>query len=124
MPKPAAKKDDKIVATDTHMLSGTPMHLPFSGPLDGNLSPNVLVEHKPAAMVDSTATNTPRHVPLPGTSFDHPPTNRGVVVAGSATVFINKRAAARDADAAKTCNDPVDLPVGHVVASSTVLIGG
>ncbi len=124
MARPAAKADDKIAATDTHSLNGSPAPLPFLGIIDGNLSPNVIVEHKPAAMVDSTATNTPPHVPPPGKSFDKPPSNRGTVVAGSGTVLINDRAAARDGDAAKTCNDPVDQPVGKVVAASTVLVGG
>jgi len=120
MPQPAAKEQDKIVATDTHIVRGTPTPTPFSGGLDGNLSPNVLVEHKWAAMVDSTATNTPAHAPVP----DKPPSNRGTVVHGSATVLINWRAAARNGDAAKTCNDPEDLPVGTVVAASTVIVGG
>jgi uncharacterized Zn-binding protein involved in type VI secretion len=42
------------------------------------------------------------------------PTNRGTIVVGRATVFINGKPAAR--------NDPVDLPVGKVVAISTVFI--
>ncbi len=120
MPHPAAKEKDKIVATDTHLAQGVPTPMPFSGPLDGNLSPNVLIENKWAAMVDSTATNTPAHTPTP----DKPPSNRGTVIKGSATVLINKRAAARDGDTAKTCNDPADLPVGKVVATSTVIVGG
>ncbi len=124
MAKPAAKADDRIVAIDTHMLNGSPAPLPFQGILDGNLSPNVLVEHKPAAMVDSTATNTPAHVPPPGKTFDRPPSNRGTVVTGSGTVLINHRAAARDGDTATTCNDPVDQPEGSVVAASTVIVGG
>ena len=120
MPHPAAKEQDKIVATDTHLVQGVPTPMPFSGLLDGNLSANVLVENKWAAMVDSTATNTPAHAPAP----DKPPSNRGTVVKGSSTVLINHRAAARDGDTAKTCNDPADLPVGVVVAASTVLVGG
>src|SRR6266540_1966467 len=43
---------------------------------------------------------------------------------GSPTVLINDRAAARDGDPAKTCNDPTDLPVGTVVASSSIIVGG
>jgi hypothetical protein len=31
--------------------------------------------------------------------------------------------AARNGDTAMTCNDPVDLPVGKVVAVGTVFIG-
>lgn len=124
MSKAAAKENDKIIAMDTHLLNGTPASLPFVGIIDGSLSPNVIVEHKPAAVVDSTATNSPAHVAPPGKSFDRPPSNRGVVVTGSGTVLINDHPAARDGDAAKTCNDPADLPAGKVVASSTVLVGG
>jgi uncharacterized Zn-binding protein involved in type VI secretion len=120
MPQPAAKEQDKIVATDTHVVQGTPMLMEFSGSLDGSLSPDVLIEHRWAAMIDSTATNTPAHAPVP----DHPPSNRGTIIQGSATVLINRRAAARDGDTANTCNDPADLPAGKVVATSTVIVGG
>jgi len=124
MPKPAAKAKDTILATDTHLLNGSPMKLPFRGVIDGDLSPNVLVEKKYAAMVGTTATNTPVHIAPPGKTFDKPPSNQGVIVGGSGTVLINDRQAARDGDRAKTCNDPKDLPVGLVVAKSTVIIGG
>jgi uncharacterized Zn-binding protein involved in type VI secretion len=120
MPEPAAKETDTIIAVDTHLVQGVPTPLPFHGVLDGNLSPNVIVEHRFAAMVDSTATNTPAHAPPP----DKPPSNQGTVIQGSATVLINQRQAARNGDQAKTCNDPEDLPVGTVVASGTVLVGG
>jgi len=43
---------------------------------------------------------------------------------GSATVKINGKMAARNGDTAKTCNDPVDAPIGAVMAVSTVMIGG
>ncbi len=42
---------------------------------------------------------------------------------GSGTVLVNNKAYARDGDAAETCNDPVDLPVGAVQAAGTVLVG-
>ena len=63
MPHPAAKQQDPIVATDVHIVQGTPTKMPFAGILDGNLSPDVLIEHRWAAMVESTATNTPAHKP-------------------------------------------------------------
>ena len=75
---------------------------------------------KPAAMMNSTATNT--HQPIGGT-FVKPPANRGSIIAGSPTVFINGKPAARSGDTAITCNDPVDLPAGKVVAKGTVFIG-
>jgi uncharacterized Zn-binding protein involved in type VI secretion len=78
---------------------------------------------QPAATVDSTATNTPPHLPMGG-SFSAPPSNKGRIVRGSATVRINGKAAARSGDTAETCNDPRDLPVGTVNAVGTVSIGG
>jgi len=41
----------------------------------------------------------------------------------SPTVMINHKPAARNGDQAMTCNDPVDLPIGTVVAVGTVSIG-
>jgi uncharacterized Zn-binding protein involved in type VI secretion len=37
--------------------------------------------------------------------------------------MINGKPAARAGDQALTCNDPVDVPAGTVVASGRVLIG-
>jgi uncharacterized Zn-binding protein involved in type VI secretion len=76
----------------------------------------------PAATVDSAATNTPPHIPQGG-PFQSPPSNRGTIKMGSATVKINGKMAARNGDMATTCNDPADLPVGTVVAAGTVFIG-
>ena len=132
MGQPAAKQGDQIIATDTHIVmvpspSGsvpTPLPHPFSGIIDGNLSSDVKIEKKAAATVDSTATNTPPHIPTPpGVSFANPPKNKAKIVFGSTTVKINGKAAARNGDKAETCNDPADLPVGTVVAVSTVFIG-
>ena len=76
------------------------------------------------ATVDSTATNTPGHIPTPpGTSFQKPPANRATIKIGSPTVRINGKMAARNGDMALTCNDPSDLPVGTVIAVATVNIG-
>lgn len=124
---PAAKQGDQIVATDTHIvtISGTPtpMPHPFTGIIDGALSSDVMIQNMPAATVDSTATNTPSHI-AQGDSFVNPPKNQGRIIMGSATVMINNKPAARSGDTALTCNDPTDLPVGTVVAVSTVMVGG
>lgn len=122
--KAAAKRGDHVVAVDTHLCDGAPTPVPFDGMLDTDLSPNVRAEHRHVALIGSVASNTPAHVAPAGKTFDVPPTNRGVVVAGSGTVFANRRALARNGDAAKTCNDPEDLPVGRIVASGTVVVGG
>jgi uncharacterized Zn-binding protein involved in type VI secretion len=131
MRQPAAKQGDRITAIDTHivMVAGTPPAAapqphPFAGIISGGLSSDVRIMGLPAATVGSTADNVPPHIPTPpGTSFQKPPPNKGTVQVGSATVRINRKAAARNGDLAMTCNDPADLPVGTVVAVGTVLIG-
>jgi uncharacterized Zn-binding protein involved in type VI secretion len=132
MGQPAAKQGDQVVATDTHIVmvpSGpslvpTPLPHPFTGIINGNLSSDVKIMGMPAATMDSTADNTPPHIPTPpGTAFQKPPANKATIQVGSATVKINGKAAARNGDIAMTCNDPSDLPVGTVVAVGTVFIG-
>lgn len=129
---PAAKKGDRIVAIDTHIVmvpSGasqvpTPLPCPFAGIINGQLSRDVNIMGMAAATVDSTADNTPQHVATPpGTSFQNPPSNKATILNGSPTVKINGKQAARAGDVAKTCNDPSDMPLGKVVASGTVFIG-
>ncbi len=129
---PAAKMGDRIVATDIHIILvpappgppvPTPLPHPFAGIISGNCSTNVLIESKPAATLGSTAVNLPPHIPSGG-PFAKPPSNQGTIMAGSATVLINNKPAARMGDQAMTCNDPVDLPVGTVIATGTVIIGG
>lgn len=132
MGQPAAKKGDTIVGLDIHIImnpspSGTvptPTPHPFSGIIDGNLSQDVNIMGMPAATLDSTATNSPPHIPIGAGPFQKPPSNKAQIIKGSMTVYINGKPAARAGDTALTCNDPVDLPNGTVVAMSTVLIGG
>jgi uncharacterized Zn-binding protein involved in type VI secretion len=127
---PAAKLGDRIQAIDSHIIQppppATPVLVPghvFSGIINGGLSSDVMIEGQPAATVGSTAVNTPPHIPIGGT-FVIPPTNQATIIRGSATVLINGKPAARMGDTAQTCNDPVPLPVGTVIAAGTVLIGG
>jgi uncharacterized Zn-binding protein involved in type VI secretion len=131
MGQPAAKQGDQVVATDTHIVLipspggpvPTPLPNPFNGQIDGSLSSDVKIMGMPAAVVGSTATNIPPHIPQGG-PFQKPPANRGTIQTGSSSVMINNNPAARNGDTAITCNDPVDLPVGKVVAVGTVNIGG
>ena len=132
MPQPAARQNDPVIGSDTHILLvpspggpvPTPTPLPFSGKLLISLSTDVLVNGLPVAVVGSVAQNLPPHLPPPGTSFSKPPTNQGRVVSGSATVLVNGKPCARVGDPVATCNDPADLPVSSIVAGSTdVLVG-
>jgi len=131
MGQPAAKQGDQIVGVDTHIVMipspggpvPTPLPHPFSGLIDGSLSSDVKIMGMAAATLNSTATNTPPHIPQGG-PFQAPPSNRGQIIMGSATVLINGKGAARNGDTANTCNDPADMPVGTVIAVGTVLIGG
>ena len=134
MGQPAAKQGDQITATDVHIVLvpappappvPTPLPHPFTGIINGGLSGDVKIMGMPAATVDSTAQNTPAHIPTPpGTSFQKPPANKATVKMGSTTVCINGKMAARNGDMAMTCNDPADLPAGTVMAAGTVFIGG
>jgi uncharacterized Zn-binding protein involved in type VI secretion len=132
MGQPAAKEGDQVMATDIHIVMvpspggpvPTPLPHPFSGKLDGELSSDVKIMGKAAAVVGSTATNSPGHVPSGGPSFQSPPSDKGTVKLGSQTVKINGKAAARNGDICDTCNDPSDLPAGQIIASGTVMIGG
>jgi uncharacterized Zn-binding protein involved in type VI secretion len=97
----------------------TPLPHPFSGTLQSSLSSDVLINNLGAATVGSLANNQPPHIPTPpGVSFLRPPSNQGTVQLGSTTVQINGQAAARLGDPVRTCNDPVDLPVGTITGGS------
>jgi uncharacterized Zn-binding protein involved in type VI secretion len=129
MGQPAAKQGDQVTATDIHIILipspgpvPTPLPHPFTGIIDGSLSSDVKIMGMPAATVDSTAANTPPHIPQGG-PFQKPPANRATIKLGSPTVKINGKMAARNGDMAMTCNDPSDMPVGTVMAAGTVLIG-
>ena len=131
MGQPAAKQGDRIVSMDIHIVMipappappiPTPLPHPFMGIIDGNLSQDVKIMGMPAATVDSTATNTPPHIPQGG-PFQKPPSNKATIKLGSFTVKINGKMAARTGDTAMTCNDPSDMPTGTVIAAGTVLIG-
>ena len=129
MGQPAAKQGDQISAIDTHIIMipspggpvPTPLPHPFSGLINGGVSSNVKIMGQPAATQGSTADNLPPHIPQGG-SFQRPPGNKGQIVMGSTTVMINGKPAARNGDTAQTCNDPVDIPVGTVIAVGTVFI--
>ena len=130
MGQPAAKLDDKILATDIHIIMvpspggpvPTPIPHPFTGVINGNLSPNVTIMGKAAATVGSTAVNTPAHIPSGG-SFQMPPTNQGTITKGSSTVFINGKPVARNGDNAQSCQDPTPNLNAKVVAVGNVFIG-
>jgi uncharacterized Zn-binding protein involved in type VI secretion len=107
---------------DTASGVSSPVPLPFSGPLADGLEATVLIGGHAAAVLGSGATNTPAHVPPPNSTFAAPPTNKATILAGSATVLIGDKPAARHGDQAQTCSE--GPPVGTVVvAGGTVDIG-
>jgi len=133
MGQPAAKKNDQVIAVDTHIVmvpapSGppvpTPLPHPFAGVINGNLSGDVNIMGQPAATAGSMADNKPPHIATPpGTAFQKSPADKATIKMGSPTVKINGKMAARNGDLAMTCNDPSDMPVGKVIAVGTVFIG-
>jgi uncharacterized Zn-binding protein involved in type VI secretion len=129
---PAATATHTVQAVDTHIVMvpspggpiPTPLPHAFAGALDGSLVNTVKICGQAAAVVGSTATNSPAHLPTPpGTSFQAPPANRGTVAMGSATVTVGGKPAARHGDSVTTCNDPADAPVGQIIAAGAVMIG-
>jgi uncharacterized Zn-binding protein involved in type VI secretion len=126
-----AKMGDVVMGTDTHIVMvstpggpvPTPTPAPFAGTITGGCSADVLIDGAPAAVVGSTATNNPPHVPVGG-PFQIPPTNQGTVFMGSATVLINSKPAARVGDTVQTCNDPAPAPTCTIQGAGTVDIGG
>lgn len=133
MGQPAANGAAIVTAVDTHLVivptPGGPVPTPlphaFNGTLSGGLVPSVLIAGQPAAIVGSVAANQPPHLPTPpGTSFQVPPANSGTVHTGSTGVLIGGQPAARGGDPVRTCNDPVEAPVGQVVSTvANVMIG-
>lgn len=145
MAGPAAKRDDKIISDGTSMVwvqpPGSPPPTPiavvftYGGPIDGGLSSNVFIMGKPAAIVGSTSTNSTPPSSQPAvtgqgmviTSVN----NTGTITAGSSSVFINVKKAARDGDKAKTWDYSTPPPPGTpkevenatVQASGSVFIG-
>lgn len=133
MGQPAATTTSQVVGVDLHVVMvptpggpvPTPLPHPFSGAIQTGTATTVLVGGLPAATQDSVALNQPPHLPTPpGVSFQTPPSNQGAVLTASATVLIGGKGAARVGDHVRTCNDPVDQPVGVVVGPvGTVMIG-
>ncbi len=135
MAKALATEGDLVIATDNHIelvqigSQLIPQLVPnhsFNGIIDGgNLSSNVKIEGKRAALVGATATNTSDHIPLIGKSFLKPPGNQASIIKGTERIKINGKAVARDGDLAVTCNDPVDIAVGvvKVISTSTLKVG-
>jgi uncharacterized Zn-binding protein involved in type VI secretion len=133
MGNPAANKNSIVQAIDTHIVLvpspggpvPTPLPHPFAGPCQSGLATTVKIAGQPAATVDSVANNQPAHIPTPpGVSFQKPPANQGTVMLGSMTVKIDGKMAARLTDTVKTCNDPVDAPVGQIITGvPNVMIG-
>jgi uncharacterized Zn-binding protein involved in type VI secretion len=132
MGQPIARQGDQVMAVDIHIvlipaLAPIPAPLPhvFAGQLDGSLSTSVQANGKAVAVVGSTASNQPPHIPTPpGASFQKPPTNQGTVFKGSGTVFVQGKPVARASDPVMTCNDPADLPNGVIIAVGAVMVGG
>jgi len=133
MGQPAAIQNSVVVAVDTHIVMvptpggpvPTPLPHAFQGMIDGGTVATVKIAGQPAAVVGSTTTNNPPHIPTPpGVSFQVPPANRGTVQLGSATVKIGGNPAARNADGVVTCDDIAPTaPKGKIIAVGTVLIG-
>jgi uncharacterized Zn-binding protein involved in type VI secretion len=129
MGQPAVVMGDRINGTcSVHQMpnpsSGAPQPappMPFSAPLLQGLSTKVQIGGKAAAIVGSNGYNTPPHVGLHASDPCMAPTSQsGRVMAGSTSVLIEGKPAARSGDACTMC---AGLPGQLVGTASTVLIG-
>lgn len=122
----AARKQDTITATDTHIIvtadGAVPIQMPFNGIIEVNTSGSVYIEGRSAATAGSLAVNTPPHISPPGSTFLKQPHNQGKIEQGSPSVFFGGSPAARKGDPAATCNDPIDLPAGTITSGSTTVM--
>lgn len=130
MGEPAAVMGDQVIGTCMiHLIpnptSGVPQPgtpFPFSAPLVQSVAASVLIGGKPAVVMGSTGYNTPPHVGLhPADPFVVPTTQIGSVVAGSATVLLENRPAAKTGSACVMCGGAPGQLVG---TAANVLVGG
>ena len=128
MGTPAAVLGDKIMGTcPAHQIpnpaSGVPQPappMPFSAPLVMGLATKVLIASKPAAVMGSSGYNVPPHVGLhPSDPCMVPTMQEGKVVAGSPTVMIEGKPAARVGSQVIMC---AGIPGQLLGTANTVLI--
>ncbi len=115
--KQIAAKDDQVIGIDIHIVMvpappaapmPTPLPHPFIGKLDAELSSNVTIGSRAAAVMGSLAhNNTPKHMPTPpGTAFQKPPKNEAEVTSGTTQkVKINGKNTAVITSMATSCDD-------------------
>jgi uncharacterized Zn-binding protein involved in type VI secretion len=130
MGTPAAVLGDRVSATCAiHQIpnpaTGAPQPgppMPFSAPLLQGLATRVLIGGKPAAVQGSSGVNTPPHVGLhPADPFMLPLQQQATVVAGSTTVLVEGKPAARTGAPCTVC---AGLPGQLAGTAANVLIGG
>ena len=129
--QPVAKRGDRVVAVDTHIVlvpgpAGpvpTPTPLSFDGRVAERPDARVFVDDESVAVEEATADNVAPHVPMGGT-FAHPPENRATLTRGSATVFADDRAVARSLDPATSCDDLGATDNGHLIVDRASVFAG
>jgi uncharacterized Zn-binding protein involved in type VI secretion len=128
MGAPAAVAGDRVTGTCMgHQVpspSGAPMPappLPFSAPLTMGLATKTFIAGKPAATQGSWGLNTPPHVGLHASDpYLAPPMQKGTVIVGSTTVFIEGKPAATMQSQCTMCLAPATT---LAATATTVLIG-
>jgi uncharacterized Zn-binding protein involved in type VI secretion len=129
MGTPAAVLGDQITGScPLHQIpnptTGAPQPappLPFAAPLLQGLATKTFIGGKPAAVQGSSGLNTPPHPGLhPSDPFMVATTQRGQVAAGSTSVLIEGRPAARTGSACTICAGKPGQLTG---SAATVLIG-
>jgi uncharacterized Zn-binding protein involved in type VI secretion len=128
MGAPAAVMGDKIVGMcpihQTIAPTGNPVPappMPFSASITFGVATKTFIEGKPAVVVGANGLNVPPHVGLHASDpFMAPPMQKGTVVSGSTSVFIEGKPAASAASQCTMCATPA---ASLVATGVSVLIG-
>ena len=131
MGKPAARMGDSIVnAGDIHIVLipspggpvPTPQPCPFNGRIQLNVSLNVCINGRGAALLGSVAQNVPPHIPQGG-PFQVPPTNLGrVIMASTGLVYAADLPHPAREDDPTTA--PMPYPASKVIAEQSLRESG
>ena len=127
--QPVAKRGDRVVGVDTHVVlvpgpagpTPTPTPHSFEGRIDERSDATVFVDDASVALQGASAEAACPHVPIGG-AFARAPSNRATLTGGSGRVFAEDRAIARGIDAATSCDDFGAEDNANVVVDATASV--
>lgn len=131
MSQPVAKRGDRVVGVDTHIINvpspagpiPTPTPMSFDGRVNERAGATVFVDDESVALEGAAADNAAPHLPIGGT-FARSPDNTSTLSTGSDTVFAEDLAVVRATDRARCCDDLSSADNGHVIVAAATVFAG